>query len=64
LVDFGRGRRRGVIGWLRRTLGASRAQTGHARPAAPRGASSREADRRIDAARRRLKATIPPPEGD
>jgi hypothetical protein len=53
-----------VIGWLRRTLGASRAQTGHARPAAPRGASSREADRRIDAARRRLKATIPPPEGD
>jgi hypothetical protein len=53
-----------VIGWLRRALGASREQTGDTRPAAPRRASSSEAERRIDAARRRLKATIPPPEGD
>jgi hypothetical protein len=60
-----------VIGSLRRTLlGALRRRPEHAElPArsgrlarsAPRRASGAEADKRIEAARRRLKATIPPP---
>jgi hypothetical protein len=72
LVDIGRSRRRGVIGRLRGALPfASRGDSrGGSRTAGP-GASQREpsaalgagdARRRIDAARTRLKATIPPRE--
>jgi hypothetical protein len=55
-----------VIGSLRRTLlGALRRRPEHTElppRSAPRRAASRaEADKRIEAARRRLKATIPPP---
>jgi hypothetical protein len=55
-----------VIGSLRRTLlGALRRRPEHAklppRTAPRRSAGRAEADKRIEAARRRLKATIPPP---
>ena len=70
LVDVGGGRLSGrVIGTLRRVLssalGVGREHAGELpSPAPPRRARRRgsDADRRIEDARRRLKATIPPPE--
>jgi hypothetical protein len=63
LVDIGGGGRRGVIGRLRRAFGSSRARARADRrsPGATR-AHRGEAERRLEAARVRLKARIPPPE--
>ena len=53
-----------MIGGLRRALGSAFGRRGTVDAAAPATLSGREAERRIDAARRRLKATIPPPDDD
>jgi hypothetical protein len=57
-----------VIGGLRRALLSAIGRSGQARPlpqpanrSSRRRRSASEADKRIEAARRRLKSTIPPP---
>lgn len=71
MVDLGGGGRTGVIGRLRRLLHPARPgpagdpsrEAGAARFGLGEGRrEGGEVARRIDAARRRLKATIPPPE--
>jgi hypothetical protein len=69
LVYLGGGERRGVIGRLRRVLDAALPRRGGHSARERRGSrvderpgERREFPRRIDAARRRLKETIPPPE--
>jgi hypothetical protein len=63
LVNLGAGQRGGlIVGGLRRALGSAFGRRGSVDAAAPAAPSGHEAQRRIDAARRRLQATIPPPE--
>jgi hypothetical protein len=64
LVDLGDRRRRRLISGLRRALASAFGRSAGAGSSAPASARTPEAQRRIDAARRRLKATIPPPQDD
>jgi hypothetical protein len=63
LVDLGGGGRAGVIARWRRVLSSALNRgSGATEPLTVRNQPGAEADRRIEAARRRLKAEIPPRE--